>query len=769
MALGELHFGVGDSIGFGTSGSGAPSSANTASFNISALSNIQVGDLLVAWIHNQSSALNTSITAPGGWTRYGAPLGGSDANASNAARISGFYYYPIVTQSDITNLAATHTWTFSASARVACVVARATGIDLAAIPDSAATSFNSIGNSTFVNLSSLTTIHTNTLLIAGVHHQNSAATSAPATTSLLSSFQEYRTDPTGAVLATTGNTGAAMGFMSKTSAGATSVVTANFSSSTSVAGGELVAFKVLDDTPPVVTRPTIIGTATTYTTSLSTLSFTIAKPSGCQDGDVLIMALSAQSPTATSDFTSPGWSRIGKPFLAGNAGYRVIGFHALPVPSAAALTQSDFTFTSTDSSAGGRICAEVFIVRGVDLTNMTSGFSDYAPSSSGITTVPSSTTAVNKNLLLVAYNSQCVSGVDYSVASGPAGMTQQNFMVSSTTNTSKTTLAVYQKDIEAGATGAKTITWAANQSQASGVAVMLRAIGEVDPNAGVALKYTSATDTLSTAHLFYTSATDTLSTPLEVRPMPTGYPSVTAMLATAPFYVAHRGGSKDWPEMSLYSYSQSAFWGVGALEISLARTSDGVWFGLHDSTLDRTSGLSGYTASAHTWAEIQAYQITAGETNNTLQPTRPYMRWEELMTAYYNTHVIFVDPKVAAGYATELLNMMDAMPGTPTDRFVAKYYGVTSGWPTQAKARGYKNWGYFYQADAANFDAYQGQWDILGMDYTANSATWTAIKSYGKPVIGHIVPTLAAATTALGYGANGLMVSGVQEAIPRKP
>jgi hypothetical protein len=769
MAVGELHFGAGDSVGFGTSGSGAPSSANTASFNISALSNIQVGDLLVAWIHNQSSALNSSITAPSGWTRYGAPLGGADSTQSNAARMSGFYYYPIVSQSDITNLAATHTWTFSASARVGCVVARATGIDLAAISDSAATAFNSSANSTSLNISSLTTVHANTLLIAGIHHQNSANTSAPATTSLLSSFQEYRTDPTGAVLATTGNTGAAMGYMSKTSAGATSVVTANFSSTTSVAGGELVAFKVMDDAPPVVTRPTIIGTATTFKSSTSTLSFTIAKPSGYEDGDVLIMALSAQSPTATSDFSCSGWSHIGKPFMASNPGYRVVGFYALPIPSAAALTQSSFTFTSTDSTAGGRVCAELFIVRGVELTNLTSGYSEYAPSSTPTATVTLSAAKVNKNLLLVAYNTQCVSGVDYTIASGPAGMTQQNFLVSSTTATSKTTLAVYQQDVEAGSIGSKTITWNAAQSQGSGVAVLLRAIGEVDPNPGVALKYTSATDTLTTGHLYYTSATDTLTTPHEVRPVPTGYPSVAAMLAMAPFYVAHRGGSKDWPEMSLHAYTQSAFWGVGALEISLARTSDGVWFGLHDATLDRTSGLTAYTASAHTWAEIQAYQITAGETYNTLQPARPYMRWEELMTAYYNTHVIFVDPKVAAGYATELLDMMDAMPGTPTNRFVAKYYGVSSGWPTQASARGYKTWGYFYQADAANFAAYQGRWDILGMDYNADAATWTAIKSYGKPVIGHIVPSLAAATTALGYGANGLMVSGVQEAIPRTP
>ena len=70
------------------------------------------------------------------------------------------------------------------------------------------------------------------------------------------------------------------------------------------------------------------------------------------------------------------------------------------------------------------------------------------------------------------------------------------------------------------------------------------------------------------------------------------------------------------------------------------------------------------------------------------------MRWEELMALYYPSHVIFVDPKVAVNYRAELLTMMDAMPGTPTDHFVAKYYGVsggagnTSGWNFDAKACG---------------------------------------------------------------------------------
>ncbi len=755
----QLHFGTGDSVKFGTTGNGTSA---TLSFNKTDLANIVVGDLLVAWIHNQSSGTG-SITPPSGWLAYGAPPGTPDYVTS---RTSQFFYYAVKSQNDIDSIPATLTWTISTTpGRAAAVVARATGIDLDNIQDSASTAFTSIGNSTSLAIPGITTNNATTLLIAGVHQQNSASTTSPLATNLLTAFDEYKTSPSGSALA---NTGAVMGYQYLTSAGATGPVTATFDSSATVLGGELIAFKAGTWSPPVIDRPTIVGVATTYKTATAVTDFTINKPSGVQDGDLLVMALSGQSPTATGDFTCSDWSRVSAPFVGGTSN-RITGFYMLPVPAASALTQNDFTFTATDSISGGRVVAEMFIVRGADLVDPIVDISPYGTVASQTVTIQPPVPATNKNLLLATYNAQFTSAIDYSIAGNPAGMTQHIYLPSSTASQSRTILAVYQQDIEAGASGAKALTWTGAQSQTSGVAIIIRALGEADPNAGIAVHYTSAPDTLSTAHLYYTSDTDVISTPAEVRPFPAGYATVSAMLATSPFYVAHRGGSKNWPEMSLHAYTQAGFWGAGALEVSLGRTSDGVWFGLHDDTLDRTSGTSGFVASAHTWAEVQAYQITASGTTAPSQPARPYMRWEELMEAYYDSHVIFVDPKAASGFASEILDKMDAMPGTPTDKFVAKYYGVSSSWVNAAKTRGYKSWGYFYQADVPNLATYQGRWDILGMDYTADAGSWTAILSYGKPVIGHIVATSSAASTALGYGAAGLMTSGVKEVVPRAP
>lgn len=235
------------------------------------------------------------------------------------------------------------------------------------------------------------------------------------------------------------------------------------------------------------------------------------------------------------------------------------------------------------------------------------------------------------------------------------------------------------------------------------------------------------------------------------------------------FTVAHRGGSLDWPEMSMEAYRNSVALGVNALEISLARTSDGVWFGLHDDTLDRTSGTSGFRAAEHTWREVQQHTITAAETNHPKQPRQPYLRFEDLADAYGRTHTIFVDPKAApVENFGELFDLM-ARVQHPTATFVAKGYCTTQAWPVDARARGYRTWGYYYGAEVvANrtlFASTQERWSWLGLDYAAGAEEWQSFTASDKPVLAHVVPSRAAATECRSEGALGLVVSGVREVL----
>lgn len=247
------------------------------------------------------------------------------------------------------------------------------------------------------------------------------------------------------------------------------------------------------------------------------------------------------------------------------------------------------------------------------------------------------------------------------------------------------------------------------------------------------------------------------------RVVPSGYPSITSMLGSAPFYVAHRGGSVDWDEMTLRAYTNAVAWGAGALEVSLARTSDGVWFGLHDDTLDRTSGTSGAFPGSMTWAQVQEHFVFSRE---------PYMRLEELTGTYGDTHVLFVDPKyVSTSHASELWALLSqAAPGWQSRRVVKLFWGFNSGWGAAAKAAGFTTWGYLWDDDGlpeilASSSAH-ANFDWLGLNYDASAGDWASLLALGKPVIGHVCPDATAASAALSKGAAGVMAASVTDIIP---
>jgi hypothetical protein len=337
-------------------------------------------------------------------------------------------------------------------------------------------------------------------------------------------------------------------------------------------------------------------------------------------------------------------------------------------------------------------------------------------------------------------------------------------------DTSGSGRAAYQLNVAAGSYAA---TWTLATSENVGASTVAF---KAEPSPSVpGLHVREATGTGTTADRYLRVMTaGGLAAPV-ARVVKPGSPDVSTMLSQT-FYVAHGGGSNDWPEMSQYAYMRSATFGIDALEVSLARTSDGVLFGLHDAYLDRTSlGTSGGTtlkANTMTWADVQGYSILPNETNDPSQPARPYMRLEELLDQFGESHVMLVDPKsVWSQYWPDIFALLDAHGGP--SRFIGKSFGPSgpvdnsTGFARDCADRGYTSWGYFYESDAgANLATYVGRWDLVGMDYTASQAAWDDLASYGKPIIGHIIPDAAAASTALTKGADGLMVSGVAEVMP---
>lgn len=237
---------------------------------------------------------------------------------------------------------------------------------------------------------------------------------------------------------------------------------------------------------------------------------------------------------------------------------------------------------------------------------------------------------------------------------------------------------------------------------------------------------------------------------------------VDQWLANQPNYVAHRGGSADWPEMTMYAYAQATAWNPNlALEISCIRTSDGLWMASHDSTTDRVFGVH-YDITTTPWSTLQTLRTTNGN--------QPPCLLTDVLAAYPN-QICVVDDKMNS-YLSNFLDTLDAYGGN--QRIIVKGYGPQSGDITKAQAalaRGYRTWGYYYHADTANLPSTQSNWTILGEDAVGSppgdATDWAAIKSYGKPVWAHIIATATQKTYADTFSPNGYMASGVMEVVPQ--
>lgn len=526
----------------------------------------------------------------------------------------------------------------------------------------------------------------------------------------------------------------------------------------------------LPPTAPVSNVPSVVGAPSVMATSSSVTSFTVDRPSGVVNGDYIVVVVRGQSSSATAEPTNPLFTRIGPAFVPSNSTYRMNGVYGRPITD---VDSEPLQYTFTNTGGGGRVVIAAFTVRNVDLDNPVAGFFDSYGGNivSGGRAVEAYSLQTTPALSILWGGSEFVANEDHAPTVVPAGYTSIVDAATSNGNlaVSRTYLYVGVREVDTSTVPASQITWASTASGPAVGGIAFNGIsGEpVDP-AGDG--FTSLDGRGQEVKVFYTG-TEGVRTPSSLVPIRRGFDSVAHMLATPGFTWAHRGGSTSWPEMSLYAYTRSVARGYGVLEVSLGRTSDGVWFGLHDQTTDRTSGGTYGNASAQTWAQVQAQQIVVGAQG----APQPYMRWEEIVAAYGSTHILVVDPKYALGsHRTEFLNMVYNDIGT--DRAIIKYSGSGSGAAALADAAGlmgFETWGFFYEPDRSvaaggngNIATWGPRWSLIGLDYTASQDTWDEAIGLGKPVIAHIIPNQAAYVTAMSKGAVGAQVSGVGVVAP---
>lgn len=234
--------------------------------------------------------------------------------------------------------------------------------------------------------------------------------------------------------------------------------------------------------------------------------------------------------------------------------------------------------------------------------------------------------------------------------------------------------------------------------------------------------------------------------------MPYGARSASALKERKGIVVGHRGMSEagDVVEHTMAAYTRAVECGVDALEISCHRTSDGVWFASHDSTLERLGGPSTPIRDM-TWAQVLS--AFAG------RPEATPVTLKDYLAAYGNTHVTIFDPKTEMARSDEYL----AILAPYKDRVVIKAFADASWLFAKVKQAGWATWGYAYARNRGQNwypDFVQGtNLDFLSMEWDASDDVWAPLVATGKPVIAHIPASVAQAAEGARKGAAGCITS----------
>lgn len=242
--------------------------------------------------------------------------------------------------------------------------------------------------------------------------------------------------------------------------------------------------------------------------------------------------------------------------------------------------------------------------------------------------------------------------------------------------------------------------------------------------------------------------------------------SLAGLLSDNPFYVAHRGGGANWPEMTAYAYQQAAALPyVKAIEISVCITADGVLVCSHDASTRRVTGVD-HEISKVDWATLSGLQVTAEFTDDPQQPARPLSRFDEVIEQHLPNLVVFAEPKTPQ--ALEPLMARLRQLGHP-ERTVWKQPVNQPNFGT-AKVNGFGTWGYVldepgHLGERLPRFAADPNIDMLGIEKSQPAAVVSRVVGLadqnGKPTIMWAITDVAQRNRGLDLGCRGMMTSNI--------
>ena len=166
--------------------------------------------------------------------------------------------------------------------------------------------------------------------------------------------------------------------------------------------------------------------------------------------------------------------------------------------------------------------------------------------------------------------------------------------------------------------------------------------------------------------------------------------SIQSLLSDPPFVIGTRGGSRDWPEMTVYGFEQAAaIPEIRAMEALVARTKDGVLVCSSEPTTERLTGRR-LTIADETWATLSELKVHARETKEPDQPAQPFARLDDIIDRFIDRFVFFVEPLSAA----TVTNLMPKLISLHAPNRIVWKQPINSSRFGEAKLHGFSTWGY---------------------------------------------------------------------------
>ncbi|MCW2747535.1 MAG: hypothetical protein JWP10_677 [Nocardioidaceae bacterium] len=220
---------------------------------------------------------------------------------------------------------------------------------------------------------------------------------------------------------------------------------------------------------------------------------------------------------------------------------------------------------------------------------------------------------------------------------------------------------------------------------------------------------------------------------------------------------AHRGGSAEFSEMTMHAYESAVGLGCKVLEVSVWRSSDGVYIMSHDQTLTRVTGQT-YDIPSTDSATLLGMPVTAPVADGGV-----IGRLEDLLAAHGKDRVLVIDDKQGANKddLTALVESHYDSAKEAAEHVVWKVYGVSPR-AVEWETAGYHTWSYLYNDEVNAVTPQQAsERSYFGLNWDAPQANYDTLLAFGKPIIAHVIQSKEQADVALSRGAVGL-----QSAVP---